>query len=284
MKVGKMAGLPLFLHSKKDKFFKENCIYEQVEAQVLMKEETENVRQYVLKVQQLVESGWCKESAATINFKFNAIFTRGLPKTLEDFIHKPQVKHEPTVLELFVPFDLLVKFVVAEDITNEKIRTFGLPLEINDATSETEPQNLSSEKCDPNHEIIFTQPTDLNNKSRPQFWKHCNFCHETSHSISNCFSKQRDDEERKRSSYSRSNSPVKSFNQYFKLYQNQIHPTEQHSNYPRNYYSRNSYDSRNCSNSRNRHSPNRFSPSSSRDRCDNFRSPNRYRNEKSNSN
>ena len=45
--------------------------------------------------------------------------------------------------------------------------------------------------------------------------KCCSFCHRTNHSISACFKKQRDDED-KRDAYARSKSPQKSFVQYFR--------------------------------------------------------------------
>ena len=45
--------------------------------------------------------------------------------------------------------------------------------------------------------------------------KYCSYCHRTNHSISACFKKQRDDEE-KRDAYARSKSPQKSFLQYFR--------------------------------------------------------------------
>ena len=59
----------------------------------------------------------------------------------------------------------------------------------------------------------------------------------------------------KRNCCSRTKSPVKSFNQYFKAYHNQIHPIEQLSFYAVNYFSRISYDSRNRSSSKNHYTP-----------------------------
>ena len=50
--------------------------YSQVQVQGSTKRETENVRHYALKVQQLVEKGGCSESTATINLKCNKIFTQ----------------------------------------------------------------------------------------------------------------------------------------------------------------------------------------------------------------
>ena len=63
-----------------------------------MKKDNETVRHFALRVQQLVEKGWCHENAATINLKNNEIFTKRLPKKLKDFAHKRQVKHVSTLL------------------------------------------------------------------------------------------------------------------------------------------------------------------------------------------
>ena len=62
---------------------------------------------------------------------------------------------------------------------------------------------------------MFTQPRDPNNKTKPAYKKYCSYCHRTNHSISACFKKQRDDED-KRDTYARSKSPQKSFVQYFR--------------------------------------------------------------------
>ena len=62
--------------------------YAQVEVMSLMKKDTETVRRFALRVQQLVKKGWCNESASTINLENNEIFTKGLPKNLKDFAHR----------------------------------------------------------------------------------------------------------------------------------------------------------------------------------------------------
>ena len=62
---------------------------------------------------------------------------------------------------------------------------------------------------------MFTQPKDPNNKNKPAYKKYCSYCHRTNHSISACFKKQRDDED-KRDAFARSKSPQKSFVQYFR--------------------------------------------------------------------
>ena len=67
-------------------------------------------------------------------------------------------------------------------------------------------------KC---NEILTTQPRDPNKKNNPAYKKYCSYCHRKNHSISACFKKQRDDED-KRDAYGRSKSPQKSFVQYFR--------------------------------------------------------------------
>ena len=68
-----------------------NAYYAQVEALSLMKKDNEAVRHFALRVQQLVEKGWCNENASTINLKCNEIFTKGLPKNLKDFANKREL-------------------------------------------------------------------------------------------------------------------------------------------------------------------------------------------------
>ena len=96
-----------------------NAYYAQVEALTLVKKDNETARHFALKVQQLVEKGWCIENASTINLKCNEIFYERSSKNLTDFANKGQVKHFSTVLEPSFPFHTLVKLVDAEDIANE---------------------------------------------------------------------------------------------------------------------------------------------------------------------
>ena len=98
-----------FVSAFKKEFSSQKTLhYAQVEAQALTKNETKYLRHYLLDVQQLVEKGWCYESAATINLKCNEIFTRSSPKNLKDFAHKRQVKHTSTLMESSIPFQSLV--------------------------------------------------------------------------------------------------------------------------------------------------------------------------------
>ena len=118
-----------------------NAYYAQVEAPSLSKKDNETVRHFALKVQQVVEKGWCNNTS-TINLKFNENFTKGLLKNLKDFAKKRQVKHTSTVLEPSFPFHTLVKLVDAEDIANDKIRTHDLALEVNNITKQLHTQTL----------------------------------------------------------------------------------------------------------------------------------------------
>ena len=197
---------------KKQFSSQKNAYYAQVEALNLTKKDNETVRHFALNVQQLVEKGWCNENASTINLKCNEIFTKGLPKNLKDFANERQVKHTSTVLEPSIPFHTLVKLVDAEDIANDKIRTHDLALEINNITKQLNTQTLDHTSQE---QLMYTQPKDPNNKNKPAYKKYCSYCHRTNHSISACFKKQRDDED-KREAYARSKSPQKSFVQYFR--------------------------------------------------------------------
>ena len=97
-----------------------------------------------------------------------------------------------------MPFHTLVKLSVHEDNKIDKIRTLDLRLEIMNVTSKLKSQNLSVETYDPKPEVLFTQTTDPNIRSTPQFRKYCKCYHESNHSVSNYFRKQRKDEERSR--------------------------------------------------------------------------------------
>ena len=238
---------------KKQFSSQKNAYYAQVEALNLTKKDNEKVRHFALKVQQLVEKGWCNENASTINLKCNEIFTKGLPKNLKDFANKRQIKHTSTVLEPSIPFHTLVKLVDAEDIANDKIRTHDLALEINNITKQWNTQTLDHSSQE---QLMYTQPKDPNYKNKPAYKKYCSYCHRTNHSISACFKKQRDDED-KREAYARSKSPQKSFVQYFrspsndrtKHYDNRYRSrsTSRDNSYNKN-YSQNRY----CSTSRDR--------------------------------
>ena len=184
---------------KKQFSSQKNAYYAQVEALTLVKKDNETVRQFALKVQQLVEKGWCNGNASTINLKCNENFTKGLPEKLKVFANKRQVKHTSTVLEPSLPFHTLVKLVDAENIANDKTRTHDLTLEVNYITNKLQLQNLE------------TQHPEYTNLPR----KICSYCHRTNHHISACFKKQQDDEDEK-DAYARSKSLQKSFVQNFR--------------------------------------------------------------------
>ena len=106
----------------------------------------------------------------------------------------------------------MVKLVDAEDIANDQIRTHDLAREVNNITKQLQTQILDSPSQE---QLMFTQPRDTNNKNKPAYKKFCSNCHRTNHSISTCFKKQSDDED-KRDAYARSKSPQKSFVKYFR--------------------------------------------------------------------
>ena len=128
-----------------------------------MKKNNETVRHFALRVQQLVEKGWCNENAATINLENNEIFTNRLPKKLKDFAHKRQVKYVSKLLEPSIPFHTLVRHVDSEDIANEKLRTIDLASEINKISI----YNDNNDKELEHDHIMVTQPGDPNKKSKP---------------------------------------------------------------------------------------------------------------------
>ena len=151
-----------FIQAFKKQFSSQkNAYYAQVEALNLSKKDNGTVRHFALKVQQLVEKGWCNENASTINLKCNEICTKGLPKNPKDFANKRQVKHTSTVLESSIPFHTLVVLVDAEDIANDKIRTHDLALEVNNNTKQLHTQSLESSSQE---QLMFTQSKDPNNK------------------------------------------------------------------------------------------------------------------------
>ena len=227
---------------KKQFSSQKNAYYAQVEALNLSKKDNETIRHFALKVQQLVEKGWCNENASTINLKCVEIFTKGLPKNLKDFANKR--KHISTFLEPSIPFHTLVNLVDAEDFANDKIRTHGLALEVNNITKQLHTQTLESSSQE---QLMFTQSKDPNNKNKPAYKKFCSYCHRTNHSISAGFKKQRDDEE-KRDAYAKSTQ--KSFVQYFRSTSNDKHydnryrsrSTSRNNSYNKN-YSQNRYRS-----------------------------------------
>ena len=252
---------------KKQFSSQKTAYYAQVEALNLSKKDNETERHFALKVQQLVEKGWCNE-------KCREIFTKGLPKNLKDFANKRQVKHTSTVLEPSIPFDTLKKLVDAEDIANDKIRTHDLALEVNSITKQLCTQTLEPSSQE---QLMFTQPKDPINNNKPAYKKYCSYCHRTNHSISACFKKQRDVED-KRDAYAQSKSPQKTFVQYFRCPSN-----ERTKHYENRYRSRstsrnNSYNNTYSQNRYRSTSRDRFSydksntpPQTSRSRYDTFK-------------
>ena len=54
------------------------------------------------------------------------------------------MEHTSTVLEPSFPFHTLVKFVDAEDIATDKLKTHDLALELNNITNQLQTQTLDS--------------------------------------------------------------------------------------------------------------------------------------------
>ena len=95
-------------------------------------------------------------------------------KILKTLQTKDKVKHTSNVLEPSIPFHTLVKFVDAEDIANDKIRTHDLALEINNITKQLNTQTLAPSSQE---QLMFTQPKDPNNKNKHAYKKYCSYCH-----------------------------------------------------------------------------------------------------------
>ena len=106
---------------------------------------------------------------------------------------------------------MLVRHVDSEDIANENIRINDLALEINKVSIEDDTNNKESE----HDHIMVTQSGDPNNKSKPAYKKYCSYCHKNNHGVSNCYQKQRD-EENQRYKNQRPRTPQQSFVQYFR--------------------------------------------------------------------
>ena len=126
---------------------------------------------------------------------------------------------------------------------------------------------------------MYTQPKDPNNKNKPAYKKYCSYCHRTNHSISACFKKQRDDED-KREAYARSKSPQKLFVQSFrspsndrtKHYDNRYRSrsTSRDNSYNKN-YSQNRYRSTSRDRDRFRYDKSTTPPHYSRSRYDTYK-------------
>ena len=144
--------------------------YTQVEALNLVRKDNGAVRHFALKVQQIVEKGWCNKNSSIKNLKCTEIFAKLLPKSLKNFAYKRQVKHTYSFLEPSIPFHTLVKLVHAKDIANGKIRTHDLTPEVINITKQLQTQTLDSSQQE---QLMFTQPRDQDNKNKPA---HKNYC------------------------------------------------------------------------------------------------------------
>ena len=194
---------------------------------------------------------------------------------MKNFAHRRQVKHVSTLLEPSTPSHTLVRHVDSEDITDEKIRTNDLALEINKVSIE---DDISNKKSEHDH-ILVTQSGDPNNKSKPAYKKYCFYCHKNNHGISNCYQKQ-PDEEYQRYKNQRSRTPQQSFVQYFrsKPSNSQANRNEIKNDYSSRENDRNRYNQNNYSNYNDRYRNNDRYRSNSREYSQNiYRSNSRQR-------
>ena len=70
----------------------------------------------------------------------------------------------------FYPFHTRVQLVDAEDIANDKIRTYDLTLEVNNITKQLQTQTLDSSQQE---HLLFIQPRVPNDKNKPAYKKCC---------------------------------------------------------------------------------------------------------------
>ena len=97
--------------------------------------------------------------------------------------HINSKKHISTFQEPSIPYWSLVALVDTEDITNERIKTQELSLEINSLSDYLkEKGNISFSNNDTQNQINQFSQNDPNNKSKPQFKKYCTHCHLNNHS------------------------------------------------------------------------------------------------------
>ena len=72
----------------------------------------------------------------------------------------------------------------------------------------------NDKELEPDH-LMVTQPGDPNTKSKPAYKKYCSYCHKNNHGVSNCYQKQRDEENQKYRN-PRPTTLQQSFVQYFR--------------------------------------------------------------------
>ena len=96
-------------------------------------------------------------------------------------------------MEPSIPFNTLLNLVDADDIENDKNGTQDLSLEVNNITNQLQTQTLDPSQQE---QLMFTQPIDPIAKNKQAYKQYCSYCHRTNHSISACFKKQQDDEDK----------------------------------------------------------------------------------------
>ena len=68
-------------------------------------------------------------------------------------------------MESSIPFHTVVNLIDAENITKENIRAPQKQLDVKKVTTNLESQNLSAETNNAIPQIMFTQPTDPNDRN-----------------------------------------------------------------------------------------------------------------------
>ena len=105
-------------------------------------------------------------------------------------------------MEPSFPLHTLVRLFDAKDTTIEKVLTLDLRLDIKNLTSKLACQNSYAEFLIQNLKSSLHKQTDPINEDKPQFWKHCKYCHKSNHCVLICFGKQREFVEKKRNFFS----------------------------------------------------------------------------------
>ena len=105
----KLIGLPFSKWLKKHFYSQKHAYHVQPEALSIVQKDDENVRQYALKVENIVEQGWYDEYLSTVNLKCKDSST--LPKKLKDFASKRQVKYFQAHLNPLFSFVFVVTWL-----------------------------------------------------------------------------------------------------------------------------------------------------------------------------
>ena len=123
-----MIGLPLHLLSKNVFFLQKTAKYAPVEAQNSTTKKLKIYNIKLFKFKKYLRKVSVIESAATINFNCNEIFTPGLSRKPKNYAQKWQVNSTSIVKEPCTPFHTLAKIASTEVIMTKKRCTLLSPL------------------------------------------------------------------------------------------------------------------------------------------------------------